>query len=295
MIEFSKAPQLGRPVTPQLPSQKPSTSVRVERAKLWRNQNIAGVELFQGDFLKYSFTRHFHSVIAFGAVEAGLMRYWHRDRTCTIGQNTLMLFNPGEVHAPIAANDERWSFRMFYLADSLFQRLSQQISDRPIRFTAPFNSDPAVAQMLFGLHRELEGRCEGIEFESRILEILEQLARRHSEARDIRRMKAVPASVARMREYIHAYSDTEVSLAALADVGQLSMFHALRSFRDVLGLPPHKYLLQVRVERAKALLHQGRSISDTAALLGFADQSHLNRHYKRMFGVAPAESLRELP
>lgn len=97
-----------------------------------------------------------------------------------------------------------------------------------------------------------------------------------------------------MREYIHAHAEEEISLDVLAGVGHLSMYHALRSFRDVLGLPPHKYLLQVRVERAKALLQLGKSVADVAAILGFADQSHLTRHYKRVFGVPPAQSLRSV-
>lgn len=98
-----------------------------------------------------------------------------------------------------------------------------------------------------------------------------------------------------MREYIHANAVDEISLELLAEVAHLSMYHALRSFREVLGLPPHKYLLQVRVERAKDMLQQGVLIADVAAALGFSDQSHLTRQFKRVFGVPPRRSLRCVP
>lgn len=63
---------------------------KAEMGTFWRNRNIAGVELFHGNFLEYSFTRHFHSVAAFGAVESGAMRSWHRDSNHTLARGTVM-------------------------------------------------------------------------------------------------------------------------------------------------------------------------------------------------------------
>lgn len=265
-----------------------------ESATLWRHQNIGGVELFHGNFLDYSFTRHFHSVPAFGALEFGAMRSWHRDSNHTLAPGTVLMFNPGDVHAPFPASDNRWSFRMFYLQDELFEQLSDQSSKDSIRFAAPFASDPALAQKILALHRELEGRCERLEFDCRLLEILEHVTQHYAERRNAASKPAAPQAVARMREYIHAHAEGEVSLETLAGVARLSVYHALRSFRDTLGLPPHKYLLQVRVERAKELLQCGETIADIAARLGFSDQSHLTRQFKRVFGVPPAQSLRKV-
>lgn len=269
-------------------------SPQQEFATLWRNRGISGIELFRGDFLKYSFTRHFHSVAAFGAVESGSMRSWHRDGDHTVGPGMVMMFNPGDVHAPFPANDQRWSFRMFYLHDGLFQRLNQGVSDTPIRFKSPFSCDPLLARKILSLHRQLQGRCEPVEFDCRILEIFEHLASRHTVHREAPMIQPPPENVSRMREYIHAHVEDAISLEVLAGVANLSPYHALRSFRGALGLPPHKYLLQVRVERAKELLQSGRSIADVAATLGFADQSHLTRKFKRVFGVPPGQSLRSV-
>jgi AraC-like DNA-binding protein len=72
-------------------------------------------------------------------------------------------------------------------------------------------------------------------------------------------------------------------------VANLSPFYLLRTFRDRIGLPPHGYLNQVRLIRAKKLLSQGCQISQVAHEIGFADQSHLTRQFKRMFGVTPGQ------
>lgn len=194
----------------------------------------------------------------------------------------------------IAGAEQRWSFRMFYLQDELFERLSLQISATPIRFIEAFRLDLQLADKILKLHKKLEGHCEAIELECGIFNVLEHVAQRHAEKAGTILSSAPSVSVARMREYIHAHAEEQISLEVLANVGHLSMYHALRTFREALGLPPHKYLLQVRIERAKDMLQRGEAIASVASTLGFSDQSHLTRHFKRVFGVSPAQSLRRV-
>ena len=67
----------------------------------------------------------------------------------------------------------------------------------------------------------------------------------------------------------------------------MSPFHLVRSFKKELGLPPHVYLTQLRLQEAKHLLAQGDSLAETAAAVGFYDQSALSRHFKKIYGVTP--------
>jgi AraC-like DNA-binding protein len=73
----------------------------------------------------------------------------------------------------------------------------------------------------------------------------------------------------------------------------MSPFALLRAFRGETGLPPHAYLNQLRVRLARRLLDRGVAPAEVAAEVGFADQAHLTRHFKRVMGVPPGAYQRE--
>jgi AraC family transcriptional regulator len=90
-------------------------------------------------------------------------------------------------------------------------------------------------------------------------------------------------------EYIHEHLDAELSLDHLAGVAHVSPYHFARLFKNSTGLPPHQYVIARRVERAKELLrqHDDLPLIEVALEAGFANQSHLTRHFKRLVGVTP--------
>ncbi|MGL4281853.1 MAG: helix-turn-helix domain-containing protein, partial [Albidovulum sp.] len=90
------------------------------------------------------------------------------------------------------------------------------------------------------------------------------------------------------RDYLHDRRDGSVTLAELSAASGLSPFHLNRAFRAAFGIPPHAYLLQLRVARARALIASGAPLSAAAAEAGFADQSHMTRIFTRQFGYPPA-------
>src|SRR5205085_7810988 len=96
-------------------------------------------------------------------------------------------------------------------------------------------------------------------------------------------------AVNRAREYLAEHYAENVSLNRLAAIAGLSPFHFSRLFSEQFGLPPHAFQTQLRVLWAKALLLQGWPIPHVASQTGFADQSHLTRHFKRLVGVPPGQ------
>ena len=91
-----------------------------------------------------------------------------------------------------------------------------------------------------------------------------------------------------IRDYLHAHVHESVSIAALARMSGLTAFHFIRAFRRQFGLPPHAYQIRLRLARACELLGRGVAISQAAYECGFADQSHLSRQFKCVYGVTPA-------
>jgi AraC family transcriptional regulator len=89
--------------------------------------------------------------------------------------------------------------------------------------------------------------------------------------------------------------ESELSLAEIAKVAGVSLSHLKTLFRRSTGTPVHQYILRRRVERAKLLLQDGSlSIAQIAFATGFAHQSHLARHMRKILGVTPAAARRDL-
>jgi len=98
-----------------------------------------------------------------------------------------------------------------------------------------------------------------------------------------------PARANRVCEYIDSHLQENIALEVLAGIAQLSVHHFARAFRQTLGIPPHNYIVQRRVERAQQMLRNTElPLSEIAIAAGFTDQSHLARHFRTITGVSPS-------
>jgi AraC-like DNA-binding protein len=147
-----------------------------------------------------------------------------------------------------------------------------------------------VFRSFVGFHRALERGVTRLHRDSIFLGFCAELSRylgnrdRFSSAagREYR-------AVRRAREFLDQHFDRNVPLKELASVADLSPFYFHRVFCRETGMPPHAYQIQLRLIRAKALLRKGQPLALVASATGFADQSHLHRHFRRLMGVTPAE------
>ncbi len=95
-----------------------------------------------------------------------------------------------------------------------------------------------------------------------------------------------------VKEYINEHFYRDLKLIELAALVQISPYHFLRLFKQSMGLTPHQYILQRRIEKAKFLLQYSElGIADIAVRVGFCDQSHLTQYFKRIVGVTPKQFL----
>ncbi len=95
------------------------------------------------------------------------------------------------------------------------------------------------------------------------------------------------AAVAALLDALADTSGPPPSIAGLARDSGLSVFQLIRRFRAALGATPTEYRVHLRARHARDLLAGTRTIGEVAHLAGYADQSHLNRHFKRVFGITP--------
>jgi AraC-like DNA-binding protein len=94
-------------------------------------------------------------------------------------------------------------------------------------------------------------------------------------------------SLAPVRRHLHDHLGELIPTAALAEMIGLTESHVIRAFHLEFGLPPHAYHLRLRLARAVELLSYGLSVATVASECGFADQSHLSRKFKEVYGLTP--------
>jgi AraC family transcriptional regulator len=97
-------------------------------------------------------------------------------------------------------------------------------------------------------------------------------------------------ALSRVVDCIHAGIDQQLDVAELASAAEQSSSHFPRLFRRSVGMSPHQYVIKVRLERALALLRtRTLAVVEIAAQTGFADQSHMCRWFRRVYGAAPMQ------
>lgn len=142
-------------------------------------------------------------------------------------------------------------------------------------------------------HAAVERQESALEQQSRLLACVRLLLEHHAE-KTLRAFSAIGAhrAVEHAKAYLHDRFNEPVSLDELATAAGLSRFHLPRTFAHHVDTPPHAYQIRIRIERATRLLRTGMSPGNVALTVGFADQSHFTRHFRRITRTTPAQYAR---
>jgi AraC-like DNA-binding protein len=274
-----------------------------EVARYWQHAAVAGVDLLRAKFITHRYGRHAHETYTFGLIEAGVEEFDYGGTLLRAGPGAVALLDPEIVHTGQAATPSGWTYRVLYPEVSVVTAVAEQLGWRrgTPRFPQTVLYDARSAALLRSAHRAAE-HGDQLASSSLLTSALAGLLRAHAAAgsaaaiRDTTQAagaRGAPAAVRSVCELLHERLAEPPTLAELAAVTGLSQFALLRAFRAETGLPPHAYLNQLRVRRARSLLDDGLPPTEVAALTGFADQAHLTRHFKRVVGVPPGAYQRE--
>lgn len=269
-----------------------------ESVKFWRDSALQNLEMLLANYITHSFSRHTHDGYAIGVITSGVEEFYYRRAIHQAGPGNIVVIQPGEVHTGHAGVDIGWSYRMLYPPVELMQKaadcLGRSLQSEPY-FPEPIICNRPLAKQFCRLHKALEHSDSRLERESRFFAWMARLVDLHSDRAiimSISQPRVTHPLIPQVRDYLHQHYSEAISLDDLARLTQLSPLKLLRSFRQVTGLPPHAYLVQIRVQQAKEQLAAGQAIATVALETGFSDQSHLNRHFKRLVGVTPGQYVR---
>jgi len=262
-----------------------------EKTKLWRAGDIGDVELLHAKYVRYAFARHTHEGAAIGVIEDGAESFWYHGANHVATRGNIVVFNPGEVHTGQGADERGWTFRIFYMDARLLQRAASETAGRaediPF-FRQPIIRDSHTAKLLHSLHVTLESDASRLERQSCFIWAFTRLVQEHADGRPIERSLGSDGNaVQRIREYLEDRYQQNASLDELTRLVNMSPYALIRAFRAKVGLPPHAFLNQIRIDRARQFLRRGDSLAEAAFSTGFVDQSHFTRHFKKLVGVTP--------
>jgi AraC-like DNA-binding protein len=219
------------------------------------------------------------------------MRFRYRGETVVAPAGQINLVVPGEAHDGQGADETGWAYRMFYLHPEALMEAAAALMPRPNQpnFRMGVIHDPQLARCVVQTHHILESpQASAIEKETRLFWLLTHWIARHAdEPGSWSTIGHEHQAVTRARDIIRARFHEDISLTELADEGHLSPFYLTRVFGKQLGVTPHGYLIQVRVEHARTLLASHKRLADIAAECGFSDQAHMTRLFKRQVGITP--------
>jgi AraC family transcriptional regulator len=214
-------------------------------------------------------------------------------------------FEAGHVSSHPAFKPVRWkwdmrlSFAVLCLESDFLVRVAEEVFDlqsSQLRLKAVESQrDPLVTQIAGLLSREALNSDSGspLVAKSMAMQLAVHLIRHYSERpQPAAAGQSPPRAVLLASDFIRDNYSRDISLGDIADAAHLSPFHLARLFKKTTGMTPHQYLVDVKVNSARSLLTAGagsRSLAEVAAAVGFSDQSHLTRHFKRALGLTPRQ------
>ncbi|MEU7433594.1 AraC family transcriptional regulator [Streptomyces sioyaensis] len=268
---------------------------RGEWARHWRYAGLPGLDLLRARYVRHSFPRHAHDGYVVCAVTSGIEEVGFQQGTVRAGHGGIMMINPEVAHTARAGAPEGWSYATLYPSSEVVAEIAAETTG--LRGTVGFDEtvaeDPHLGHMITEIHRAAEAG-NALAADSLLRILVARLLRRYGGSLPVRTpLSAGARTAARARTVLEERMADPPSLERLAEELGTGPFALLRAFRSAYGMPPHTWLTDARVRRARRLLEAGSAPADAAVAVGFTDQPHLNRHFTRIVGVPPGAYRRE--
>ncbi|MFB9328874.1 AraC family ligand binding domain-containing protein [Paenibacillus aurantiacus] len=248
----------------------------------------AGVTALSASMTDFTYKKHAHQEYAVGVTLRGIQAYTLEGSKQLSYPNGVMLFNPEQPHDGMAHDRRGLDYVMLYIPPDLLLEVMER--QEIVRFSSPIVYDAGLEQSILALsHAILTGQDEAL-----CSERLVSLADRLAPATLATGKKKDHAAIRKAKDMIHANLEQVLKLDEICGELQLSKFQLIRLFKADTGISPYQYFLNGKVERAKQVIERSQDIYAAVAACGFVDLTHLNKHFKRVYGITAFEYLSHL-
>lgn len=267
-------------------------STNDNKAIYWTDSSISGLNFLSTQYSNHEFAPHTHESFAIGVVDSGALSFKYKSPSDIVPAGNIMIIHPGEVHTGKCIAESGCSYQMIYVEPNVVLKAFPDFYSKfnqDLHFKKQNIADNYIANSIRQAFRSFSINSSPlIEKESKLQNLLEKLISRYSMPGCFGKIfKAEKIYVKKAKQFLEDNYGSDLSLKDLAKEVNISPYHLLRMFKGDLGISPHAYLTQIRIQKSKRYLIQGSSISEVAQLTGFCDQAQFTKRFKQLVGTTP--------
>lgn len=257
--------------------------------KSWVNRADGETERIEACFSGLAYAPHSHDTYTLAITTQGVQSFNYRGELRHSLPGEVVILHPDETHDGQAGTDDPFAYRAITIDPVDVQNILQG-------FSLPFldggvTKQPQFIEIAKKLLSEFNRPLEKLEHQDLIYAFANCLQQTTSNS--IKHTQANYRAMKRVREYIDdiitidSSLPVDITLDELAVISDYSKWQVTRDFRALYGTTPYRYVTLKRLQKAKSLIELGIPLSQVSLSSGFADQSHMTRHFKKCFGTTP--------
>ena len=257
--------------------------------KSWVKRAAGETERIEACFSGLAYAPHSHDTYTLALTTFGVQSFNYRGELRHSLPGEVVILHPDETHDGQAGSDSPFAYRAISIKPVEVQNILQGAS-------LPFlpggvSRDPRFVRIASQLLAEFNRPLQTLEQQDLIYAFASSL--QQVSGNSVKHTQANYTAIKRVREYIDdiitidCAMSHDITLDELAVIAQYSKWQVARDFRSLYGTTPYRYVTLKRLQKAKTLIERGQPLVQVAFSSGFADQSHLTRHFKQCFGTTP--------
>jgi AraC-like DNA-binding protein len=255
----------------------------------------AGIGVVVGKNVKSCFPRHVHESYCIGIVDSGARLIEENKNSHLVREKEVFILNPDMPHQSKTVNRKGHSYRVLSIKPHVMECLVSQMDTKcaqPPTFQLIRIGDKYVFRKIRNFF-DLILEDDPLEKETAFLSILTEIIAKYSKnATMMAKQKSQKKSVQKACDFIKSNYQNKITLAQLSMIACLNPVYFQKVFLKEKGITPNEFLLKIRIEKARNMLHQGAGIAEVSLATGFTDQSHFTRYFSRTMGITPGRYLK---
>lgn len=248
----------------------------------------AGITALSASITDFKYKRHAHQEYAIGVTLRGI-QHFHLDGSLQLSyQNGVMLFNPEQTHDGMAHDETGLDYVMLYIDPQLFLDVTGKKDIA--RFSTPIVYNHALEQKILNLSNAIFSEKDESLCSELLLSLMDSLFQSNISTSN----RSHNDLIRKAKDMLHTNLENVLKLDEISKELNLSKFQFIRLFKAQTGITPYQYFLNCKVEYAKQLIEKNRDVYSAVAECGFVDLTHLNKHFKSVYGTTAYEYMLNL-